>query len=355
MAVRRKVLTRTRLLQLLLASATITAFPPQFQAASLSGTVHYSGNKGSVSQSQPIKLFLFNNSKLKEEHGQGLVASTMVTTNPADFEFTNVPAGVYYLAYGLSLTPTTGESSDISVGDPYQFYNQQYTLPVAPLTIPQSGLSGLSLEFGDHALLSGIAGTIRYDGILGQVSPTQTLIVVFFTDSNLTQESGAEQVTTNGGRYDHITLDNGTYYAAAFFDLNGNDQLDPGEPLEVFHGKSNAPGDAVVASPNQVGANFEFGGEAPTATTVIPPSATPTPTPTSTPTPPATPTLGPCTGDCGHSRVVTLQDLVLGVSISLGDAPLTACPSFDQNLDEKVTVPELAQSVGAALFGCQSP
>jgi hypothetical protein len=43
---------------------------------------------------------------------------------------------------------------------------------------------------------------------------------------------------------------------------------------------------------------------------------------------------------------------VLGVNISLGQAPVTACPAFDANGDEHVQINELVSAVNNSLGGC---
>jgi hypothetical protein len=96
-------------------------------------------------------------------------------------------------------------------------------------------------------------------------------------------------------------------------------------------------------------------------------AATPTPTPgapaTATPTSPATPGVGTptptptqasarCAGDCGGDGTVTVNELIVGVNIALGNAALAACPVFDRNGDDLVAVNELIAAVNAALQGC---
>jgi hypothetical protein len=71
------------------------------------------------------------------------------------------------------------------------------------------------------------------------------------------------------------------------------------------------------------------------------------------PTPTATPTSGTnCVGDCGEDGEVTVNELITGVNIALGVAPLSACPVFDANGDGEVTVNEILQAVNNALNGC---
>lgn len=59
-----------------------------------------------------------------------------------------------------------------------------------------------------------------------------------------------------------------------------------------------------------------------------------------------------CLGDCDSSNTVTVDELVSGVNIALGDAPLSDCLSFDSSGDGKVTVDELVKAVNSALNGC---
>ena len=79
------------------------------------------------------------------------------------------------------------------------------------------------------------------------------------------------------------------------------------------------------------------------------PTETPTPEP-SAPTPTATP--GSCPGDCDGSGDVTVNEIVSGVNIALGNGDLGLCPALDANQDGQVTVNELLQAVNAAVNGC---
>jgi len=82
-------------------------------------------------------------------------------------------------------------------------------------------------------------------------------------------------------------------------------------------------------------------------------SGTP-PTPTSTPTRSITPTPAPgCEGDCNGNGEVTVDELVRGVGIAQGSAPLSSCPAIDADGDGEVTVTDLVRAVGRALGGCE--
>jgi hypothetical protein len=89
-----------------------------------------------------------------------------------------------------------------------------------------------------------------------------------------------------------------------------------------------------------------------TATPTATPTLSPTATQTSTPTETATFTPPPCVGDCGNDGAVTVEELIKGVNIALGVAPLSDCPQFDADHSTDVTVEELIQGVNIALSKC---
>jgi hypothetical protein len=59
-----------------------------------------------------------------------------------------------------------------------------------------------------------------------------------------------------------------------------------------------------------------------------------------------------CIGDCSTNGEVTVDELITGVNIALGNTALSQCPVFDGNGDERVTVDELITAVNNALSGC---
>jgi len=59
-----------------------------------------------------------------------------------------------------------------------------------------------------------------------------------------------------------------------------------------------------------------------------------------------------CIGDCNAADQVDTADLVDGVYIALGVLGLDACPAFDGNNDQRITVDELVDGVNNALHGC---
>lgn len=90
--------------------------------------------------------------------------------------------------------------------------------------------------------------------------------------------------------------------------------------------------------------------------TPTPPQATATPTISTGETPPtstATATAPPaCIGDCDGDGDVGINELIIGVNISLGQADLEICAAFDANASGAVEINELIGGVGNALNGC---
>ncbi len=93
----------------------------------------------------------------------------------------------------------------------------------------------------------------------------------------------------------------------------------------------------------------------PDATATLTAAATVTATSAATPTVPsgATPTATAmaCTGDCDGNGVVSIDELVKGVSIALDALPPSACPAF-QSGDGQVDIAQLVKGVANALDGC---
>jgi hypothetical protein len=61
-----------------------------------------------------------------------------------------------------------------------------------------------------------------------------------------------------------------------------------------------------------------------------------------------------CTGDCNDDGAVTVDEMVTGVAIALGDADPSACRALDANGDGVVTIDELVAAVTNVLDGCRT-
>ncbi|MBP1686892.1 MAG: hypothetical protein H6Q33_3035 [Deltaproteobacteria bacterium] len=83
------------------------------------------------------------------------------------------------------------------------------------------------------------------------------------------------------------------------------------------------------------------------------PRPTSTPTVTSTPTTTATPTPA-CPGDCTRNGLVTVDEILVSVTIALGNNPVDACLPVDANHDGQITIEEILLAINVALNGCPS-
>jgi YVTN family beta-propeller protein len=59
-----------------------------------------------------------------------------------------------------------------------------------------------------------------------------------------------------------------------------------------------------------------------------------------------------CAGDCNLDRAVTVDEVLLGVNIALGNAFATACRAADADGDQEVSINELVSAVRFATEGC---
>ncbi len=59
-----------------------------------------------------------------------------------------------------------------------------------------------------------------------------------------------------------------------------------------------------------------------------------------------------CPGDCDFSGGITVDELVTGINMALGDATLAWCVGFDESGEGRVSVDELVTNINFALAGC---
>lgn len=101
----------------------------------------------------------------------------------------------------------------------------------------------------------------------------------------------------------------------------------------------------------------------PPPTNTLRPASTPQPTntlrPTNTPRPTRTPrpTAAPstCAVDCNADGRVTVNELVVGINIVLGQAAISTCAVFDANDNGVIAINEVVAAVNNALTGCVEP
>jgi hypothetical protein len=105
----------------------------------------------------------------------------------------------------------------------------------------------------------------------------------------------------------------------------------------------------LPSTPTQTGTSSATETVTPSATMTASPTGTVFPSATVTST--ATPTRH-CAGDCSENGVISIDDIVLCVSIVLGTSPLADCTQCDPDGNGVVTIAELLQVVNNVLNGC---
>jgi hypothetical protein len=60
-----------------------------------------------------------------------------------------------------------------------------------------------------------------------------------------------------------------------------------------------------------------------------------------------------CLGDCSQDGHVTIDELILGVGIALGDGDIASCTALDRNDNAQIEIDELLGAVGNSLNGCR--
>ncbi len=117
-----------------------------------------------------------------------------------------------------------------------------------------------------------------------------------------------------------------------------------------YEGGAQTPAPTVTSTPTATATLTGQATNTPTRTRT--PAVTATGTETATPDETPTPTPIACAGDCDGTEDVSVSDLVLMVSIALGNQPVDLCRAGDTDGNGEITIEELVVAVGKALNGC---
>ena len=69
----------------------------------------------------------------------------------------------------------------------------------------------------------------------------------------------------------------------------------------------------------------------------------------------ASATPASCVGDCNGDNDVRINELILGIHVLLGDAPLSTCPAIDCPQPLELVINCAIEAVANALNGCSPP
>jgi hypothetical protein len=245
------------------------------------------------------------------------------------------PAGPVTIAVGQTLS-LEGDAYDVDTGTlPDDHLQWSSSIDGVLGTGPSLAVSTLSV--GDHVI------TFRADDCQGGV-PTATVAVTVVAD--ISQLPPVPDALEAGPLA--LTLDN-TPTTSLPLDIENDNATNPLEweavPSDPWVKLSATTGttpaeitvslDSSTLAPGQYSSSIAVTSAAGSKTITVE----------------ATVTLS-CVGDCDGNGEVVINELVRGVNVALGNAPLTDCPSFDANRDGTVTINELVQAVNNALNGC---
>lgn len=64
--------------------------------------------------------------------------------------------------------------------------------------------------------------------------------------------------------------------------------------------------------------------------------------------------IATCAGDCNEDGAVTIDELIAGIGIALGNGSASNCTAADVNRDGEITIDELLAGINRGLTGCTS-
>ncbi len=151
------------------------------------------------------------------------------------YNFDLSSAGNYYFSW-VADGDGNGQADP---GEPVIYHSGKGAPPIDLLTV--NGATTISQQtLSDSDRLNGFTGntnTATYNGSQGTVDSTHPILVELYNDAALTDMYTSSDVTTNGAEYRSITYAS-TYYIRAWFDVDGSDTFDVGEPFVIYDGGS---------------------------------------------------------------------------------------------------------------------
>ena len=245
-----------------------------------------------------------------------------------------------YAATGFAATGTSADEPDVLVlGGP----QSEYQACPAEVAL-QPFLDGATLALGaDGAVQRTAASTIAIatcssDPLGGATATVDLRLVNELGQQFVARRALREFLLTDLSRLDTSTPRQSIFNAAVAGTATGNLRITPtttGSGVLAVTLTTLAPAagaaHAVAVSPQLLGARGAPGDLVDLAI----------------PTPPAS-----CPGDCNGDGSVAINELITGVNIALGSAPLATCAAFDTSGDGTVAINELISAVNVALAGC---
>ncbi len=216
---------------------------PGANGYSISGTVDYTGESGTVSGTNPIEVVAF-------QQGSGNGGNYyLVTSNGGSYTIQGLSSGSAYLLVAVYNSSVTGFNWPPAVGSSAELYGTTTCNTSSASQVTVTGnLTGYTLSFGDSNQLSGYGGTVTYSGSMGRVDGCHQIAVLTYpTSTTLYGSSGvtntsnnqSSEINTNGGSFNMVGGNGGsspcatqTMNVLAFYVVPGSSccTIQPGDP-----------------------------------------------------------------------------------------------------------------------------
>lgn len=167
------------------------------------------------------------------------------------YSFEGLADGTYYISAYIDADSSGGEPDP---GEPFSWYVDLNGDPKAVLITGGSTVNDVDIVLEDSAVETGaINGTVTYTG---NITTTGDIIVSIHESANIDDTPIRTTIADGAGAYSFENLGDGTYYVAAFLDVNdsGDGPPDEGEPFSWYVDQAGNPKAVVISGGSTVSA-----------------------------------------------------------------------------------------------------
>jgi hypothetical protein len=199
----------------------------------------------------------------------------------------------------------------------------------------------LSGPQGDFELDANTNVSINQNVLVGESGTAGTAVPAITIEGCTVRIGASAALTSRGGNASNRVIAREQTSVAGVLRSDAANELHFRPGLEPMVTGQILPAPSLVADESLLSCGFTTG------TPTITRTATVTRTPTPTPSPPLV-----CVGDCNEDGVVGVDELVLGIDISLGGAAVSACAALDGDGSGEVEINENISAVSNSLNDC---
>ena len=165
------------------------------------------------------------------------------------YSFEDLDEGTYYISAFIDANDSGGEPDP---GEPFSWYVVQDGEPEPIVISDGNTVNAVNIDLEDNAVETGtINGTVTYTG---NITTTGDIIVSIHESTSGDQSPIRTSIADGTGAYSFDNLSDGTYYVAAFLDVNdsGDGPPDDGEPFSWYVDQDGEPQAIIISGGNTV-------------------------------------------------------------------------------------------------------